>query len=122
MKSIFTFFVMLLAAAAGIIAAAVMLQPVQEISIIDASNDAEAVISWNISGQPVNNPAHNIEGIRRHISFERYISNDINDAVRITIDRKAYKPEAGGGYSWTAVYIEAFKNTDEAWINLSFGF
>ena len=44
MQSILSFFVMLLAAAAGIIAAVVMLHPVQEISIIDASNDAEAVI------------------------------------------------------------------------------
>ena len=121
MKSIFTFFVMLLAAVAGIIAAAVMLHPVQEISIIDASNDAEVVISWNISGQAVNNPAHNIEGIRRHVSFERYISDDIIDAFRITIDKKAYKPEAGG-YSWTAVNIEAFKNTDDVWLNLEIGF
>jgi hypothetical protein len=104
--------------------AASRIRPEAEYSFIRTAGGSvtETVISWNISGVASYDSDHNISSVRRHFSIENYQDGDIDDAFIISIDKNAYKPDASGGYSWTAVNIEGYKNVDDAWINITIGF
>ena len=108
----------------GLSAAALLLTAVPEKEISIMSGNIETVFSWNVRNGVTSVSDNGAEIVtRRHISIERYIDGDINDAVILYSDAHVwtgneYYPD---GNTWTVSGINAWHDTDAAWLNIEFG-
>lgn len=100
--------------------------PSKEISHVSynaAGMEVETVITWNFTGHVSNIDEVGVITVERFFSIERYIDGDINDCFYIGIHNKHYEqPSTKEILDWHKIVIEAWKNTDEAWLNLEIGF
>ena len=88
-----------------------------------AGLEVETVITWNFTGNVSSIDEVGVITVERFFSYERYIDGDINDCFYIGAHNKHYEqPVTREILDWHKIIIEAWKNTDEAWINLEIGF
>ena len=99
------------------IAAAISAKPRAEISIPYTADGVkcETAISYDLVG--VRADIDGVERTVKHFSIEHYENNDIDDAFIISVRNCKY-----GADAWNVLTFEAWKNTDDAWINFEFGF
>ena len=102
-------------AAAAAAASAVSVFPAGDMRIKDT------VISWDFIGTPSEADAHHISRRRRYVMVDHYTDGLISDAVMVTMDYNAYSGPTDA-YAWHVLTIEAYKDTDAAWLSLELGF
>ena len=106
-----------------VMAAVTMLPASHEISFMHTVDgvDTETVISWDFLGKIADyNDGQNYDRTR-HFSIEYYYDNDITSAFIMSFVDRVHT-FAGAVESWNVLNIEAWKNVDEAWIDISLGF
>ena len=75
----------------------------------------ETVISYDLIGVRAD-----FDGVKRtvkHVSFEHYENGDIDDAVIFSVRKCEYDAD-----TWRVLTFEAWKDTDDVFVNFEFGF